>query len=129
MVEKQAIGKIPLRSFEKVNFIVINIELDSTQSFFEILKAIAADLKRALAEKERIKSLVGGVWDFLSNWEILGVRYHKIDEKLIQPYEILNELVLNFERIIMLAKNEIDGILIGKLQMGVRQRRMSKEIK
>ena len=49
---------------------------------------------------------------FLSNWEILGVRYHKFDENLIQPYEILIELVLNFEKVVKLIKNEIDGILI-----------------
>jgi len=112
MVEQQATGKIPLRNLEKVNFIVINIELDSTQSFFEILKLIAADFKRALSEKEKIRTLAKSVWDFLSNWEILGVRYHKIDESLIQPYEILNELVLNFENVIKLSNNEIDGILI-----------------
>jgi len=112
MVEQQATGKIPLRNSEKVNFIVINIELDSTQTFFEILKSIAADFKRALSEREKIKTLATGVWNFLSNWEILGVRYHKIDENLIQPYEILNELVLNFERVIKLASSEIDGILI-----------------
>jgi Cdc6-like AAA superfamily ATPase len=111
-VEKQATGKIPLRNTKKVDFIVINIELDSTQTFFEILKSIAADFKRALSERERIKTLATGVWNFLSNWEILGVRYHKIDENLIQPYEILNELVLNFERVIKLASSEIDGILI-----------------
>jgi len=112
MVEQQASGKIPLRNSEKVNFIVINIELDSTQSFFEILKTIAVDFKRALAEREGIKTLATSVWDFLSNWEILGVRYHKIDENLIQPYEILNELVFNFERVVKLANSEIDGILI-----------------
>jgi len=112
MVEQLATGKIPLGNSEKVNFIVINIELDSTQTFFEILKTIAADFKRALAEREGIKTLATGVWDFLTNWEILGVRYHKIDENLIQPYEILNELVLNFEKVIKLAKSEIDGILI-----------------
>lgn len=112
MVEQQATGKIPLRNSEKVNFIVINIELDSTQTFFEILKSIAADFKRALSEREKIKKMADGVWNFLSNWEILGVRYHKIDENLIQPYEILNELVLNFERVIKLANSEIDGILI-----------------
>ncbi|MCX6327710.1 MAG: AAA family ATPase [Bacteroidia bacterium] len=112
MVEQQASGKIPLRNSEKVNFIVINIELDSTQTFFEILKTIAADFKRALSERDGIKKLASGVWDFLSNWEILGVRYHKMDENLIQPYEILNELVVNFERVIKQAQSEIDGILI-----------------
>lgn len=112
MVEQQASGKIPLSNSDKVNFIVINIELDSTQSFFEILKSIAVDFKRAISEREKIKTLASGVWNFLSNWEILGVRYHKIDENLIQPYEILNELVLNFERVIKQAIGEIDGILI-----------------
>jgi Cdc6-like AAA superfamily ATPase len=108
MVEKQAKGQIPIRSSENVNFLVINIELDSTQSFFEILKAIAADFKRALAERDKVKKLASGVWEFLSSWEILGVRYHKIDENLVQPYEILNELVLNFEKVIKLAGKEID---------------------
>ena len=64
MVEKKATGKIPLRNSEKVNFVVINIELDSTQSFFEILKAIAVDFKRALSERDRIKTLASGVWVF-----------------------------------------------------------------
>jgi Cdc6-like AAA superfamily ATPase len=112
MVEKQATGIIPLRGSESVKFLVINIELDSTQSFFEILKSIAADFKRALSERDKVKKLASGVWDFLSNWEILGVRYHKIDENLVQPYEILNELVVNFEKVIKLADEEIDGILI-----------------
>lgn len=112
MVEQMATGLIPINISEKGNFIVINIELDSSQSFFDILKTIAADFKRALAERDKLKKLASGVWDFLSNWEILGVRYHKIDENLVQPYEVLNSLVENFEKIIKLADKEIDGILI-----------------
>jgi Cdc6-like AAA superfamily ATPase len=74
MIEKMAMGKLAISKSEKINFIVINIELDSAQSFFEILKSIAADFKRALSEKEKVKNLAAGVWEFLSNWEILGVR-------------------------------------------------------
>jgi len=112
MVEQMATGLIPINISDKVNFIVINIELDSSQSFFDILKTIAADFKRSLAERDKVKKLAAGVWDFLSSWEILGVRYHKIDENLVQPYEVLNSLVENFERVIRLANKEIDGILI-----------------
>lgn len=112
MVEQQASGKLPLGNFDYVNFIVINIELDSTQSIFEILKCIANEFKRALSEKEKVKNMAIGVWEFLNKWEVLGVRYHKIDESLIQPYEILNELVVNFEKVIKQAKGELDGILI-----------------
>jgi hypothetical protein len=112
MVEQQASGKLPLGNSDYVNFIVINIELDSTQSIFEILKCIANEFKRALSEKEKVKNMAIGVWEFLNKWEVLGVRYHKIDESLIQPYEILNELVVNFEKVIKQAKGELDGILI-----------------
>ncbi len=111
-VEQQASGKYPLRNSDYVNFIVINVELDSTQSIFEILKCIANEFKQALSEKEKIKNKALGVWEFLNKWEILGVRYHKIDESLIQPFEILNELVLNFEKVLKQAKGELDGILI-----------------
>lgn len=111
-VAEQAVGTTLRINNEKANFIVINVELDSSQSFVDILKTIAADFKRALSEKEKIKTLAAGVWDFLSKWEILGVRYHKLDDSLIQPYDILNELVLNFERLLKQAKGHIDGVLI-----------------
>jgi type II secretory pathway predicted ATPase ExeA len=112
IIENLALGNIPLSENSYSNFIVINIELDSSQSFFDILKAIAVDFKRSLSEKEKVKSLANNVWDFLTNWEILGVRYHKDDDLHIQPYEILNQLVNNFEKVVKQAKTEIDGILI-----------------
>jgi|TARA_Y100000310_G_scaffold31186_1_gene29605 Cdc6-like AAA superfamily ATPase len=111
-VAEQAVGTTLLINDEKANFIVINVELDSSQSFVDILKTIAADFKRALSEKEKIKTLAADVWNFLSKWEILGVRYHKLDDSLIQPYDILNELVLNFERLLKQAKGHIDGVLV-----------------
>ncbi len=70
-VEQQAIGNLSIGTGEKVNFLVLNIELDATQTFFEIIRAIVADLKRAITEKEKIKALTNSVWDFLSKWEIL----------------------------------------------------------
>ena len=111
-VEQQAKGLRSIGKDVSVNFIVLTIELDSTHTFFEILRSIAADLKRAIAERDKVKTLAKSVWDFLSNWEILGIRYHKIDEKLIQPYEILNDLVANLASLISLSDGEIDGILI-----------------
>ncbi len=65
-VAEQAVGTTLLINNEKANFIVMNVELDSSQSFVDILKTIAADFKRALSEKEKIKTLAAGVWDFLS---------------------------------------------------------------
>lgn len=111
-VAEQASGTSPLSDGKFVNFIVLNLELDASQSFFDVLKMIAADFKRAISEREKVKSLASNVWDFLNKWEVLGVRYHKIDQNLVQPYEILNDLVINFERVLLATKGEIDGILI-----------------
>ncbi len=112
IVEQLATGKLNLSDGNKANFIVINVELDATQTFFEILKCLAADLKRVLSEREKVRTLASNVWNFLNKWEILGVRFHKIDESLIQPYEVLNELVISLSNVIKQAGNEIDGILI-----------------
>ena len=93
-------------------FLVLNIELNSSQGYLDILKIIAAELKSALSQKESLKEKAYSVWDFLSNWEILGVRYHKTDSNLIQPYDVLNDIVQKITDVIKLGENEIDGVLI-----------------
>jgi hypothetical protein len=111
-VAQQAKGEKEIGQKIFVNFIVLNIELDSNQSFFEIIRALSSEFKNAISEKEKIKNLAKSVWDFLSSWEILGVKYHKVDEQKIQPYEVLNDLVNSFSNLISQAKDEIDGIVV-----------------
>ncbi|MBS4058258.1 MAG: hypothetical protein KGZ82_13140 [Bacteroidales bacterium] len=111
-VAGQALGQTPLSNGNTVHFIVMNLELDASQSFFDILKMIAADFKRAIAEREKVKSMAINTWEFLNKWEILGIRYHKMDQAMVQPYEVLNELVLNFRKVITDTKGVVDGILI-----------------
>lgn len=111
-IADQASGKARLEDGSFVNFIVLNLELDANQTFFDILKMLAAEFKRAIAERDKIKTLAASTWDFLNKWEILGVRYHKIDESFIQPYEVLNDLIVSFEKMLNSAKGLVDGILI-----------------
>ena len=112
MVNQFASGKRVLSDGTKMNFLVLNIELDASQSFFDIIRNLAAEFQRALSEKEQVKMLARDTWNFLSNWEILGVRYHKNDESLVRPYEVLNEIVKRFEEVILNAKDAFDGILL-----------------
>lgn len=112
MVNQFASGKRTLTDGTRMNFLVLNIELDASQSFFDIIRNMAAEFQRALSEKEQVKMLARDTWNFLSNWEILGVRYHKNDDSLIRPYEVLNEIVKRFEEVILNAKDAFDGILL-----------------
>jgi hypothetical protein len=112
MVNQFASGKRLLYDGTKMNFLVLNIELDASQTFFDIIRNLAAEFQRALSEKEQVKMLARDTWNFLSNWEILGVRYHKNNESLVRPYEVLNEIVKRFEEVILNAKDAFDGILL-----------------
>ncbi len=111
-VAGQALGQTHLSNGDSVHFIVLNLEFDTSQSFFDILKMMAADFKRAIAEKEKVKTLAASTWEFLNKWEILGIRYHKMDQNLVQPYEVLNDLVINFRKVITDTNGAVDGILI-----------------
>lgn len=111
-VAGQALGQTNLSNGDSVHFIVLNLELDASQSFFDILKMMAADFKRAIAEREKVKAMAANTWEFLNKWEILGIRYHKIDQNLVQPYEVLNDLVVNFSKVLTDTKGAVDGILI-----------------
>jgi hypothetical protein len=112
MVNQFASGQRTLSDGIKMNFLVLSIELDTAQSFFDILRCLAAEFQRSLSEKEQVKTLARDAWTFLSNWEILGVRYHKQNESLVKPYEVLNELIIRFEEVITRAKDAFDGILL-----------------
>lgn len=112
IVEKQASGQIPIEANIYVNFLVVNIELNTSHTYIDIIKTIAADLKRAISEREKVKELAKTAWDFLTNWEILGVKYQKPGTSNLQPYELLNDLTNGLEQTVKSASSEIDGILI-----------------
>lgn len=112
MVQQLAMGKHAIYTNQQLNFIVLSIELNASQSFFEILRSIASELQRTLAEKEKIKHLASEVWDFLKDWEILGLRYHKQNEDLLKPYEVLNEIVDCIEKLFLKASENFDGVLL-----------------
>ena len=111
-IAERALGITALSDGTKLKFIVINIELNASLSFVQILKLIAVDFKRAISEREKLKAKAIQVWEFLNKWEILGVKFQKDQESMAQPYEVLNDLVHQFAQCIKDASDEIDGIVI-----------------
>lgn len=112
IVEKQASGQIEIEKGTFVNFLVVSAELNASYTYIDIIRVIAADLKRAIAERQKVKELAKTVWEFLTNWEILNVKYLKPGSRDIQPYELLNDLTRSLEETIKATESEIDGILI-----------------
>lgn len=111
MIQYLATGKITVGNNISLNFLVLNVELNSNSDFIDIIRLISSELKNTISRNKDLEIKLKNVWDFLSNWEILGVRYHKEKESQIQPYVILDQLAQKLKETIDEIK-ELDGILI-----------------
>ncbi len=104
-------GHISFSKMDPFKFLVCSIELNSTVDYLQIIKMIAQELSLAVSENDKIKSKAVKAWEFLSKWEILGVRYHK-DDLQLDAYQELGRLASLLADITEDAKLEIDGVLI-----------------
>jgi len=102
-------GKIPVNEIH-FNFIVVNIELRSGMSQEDIINAILEALRREMSTREALKNLCKNAWDFLSNFEVAGIKYNKSEDKSCVVK--LDELTHTLLGIDTDAGDEIDGILI-----------------
>ena len=109
-VEHLARGKMASSDGRKFNFLVISVELDTQANQVDILRTLAGALKAEMAERTRLKSAVHTAWDFLSKWEILGVKYNRHSEQSLDPIEILSQLAKLLEEVG--GSDEIEGILV-----------------
>jgi len=110
-VDGLARGALLRENNERFRFLVVSVELQSTNTYEDIIRIIATDLRRAIAETDRIKELARKSWEFLKKWEVLGVSYTKNETKL-EPYELLENLVNTIVDLMFEAGGEIDGILL-----------------
>jgi Cdc6-like AAA superfamily ATPase len=93
------------------NFATVSVDLGSCTSELDIVRAVARGIKRALDEQQVALEATKSILEFLSNWEILGVRYHK-SESDIDPEDACDELVQKIAAFCNTLQGELDGILI-----------------
>jgi len=97
---------------ESFNFIPVYIELNGATSFIDIVQRIQSSLKSELLKRQDIKEYAKVVWDFATNWEVLGVKYDKNKDKAEDRYQLLQNLADSFVKILDGVKGNLDGILI-----------------
>jgi hypothetical protein len=105
-------GSITTLKDDKFNFIVVSVELDDETTYAKIITKIGAELRREIAKHENLKEAAKAVWDFLSRWEVLGVKYEADSAKNTPTEQLLEELCFTIERTLENVKAEKDGILI-----------------
>ncbi|MEO0418642.1 MAG: ATP-binding protein [Pseudomonadota bacterium] len=93
------------------NFLLISVDMGGVQQQTDIVRAIARQLKMAVGKEQAIKEHSKAVFEFLTNWEILGVRYHK-ERDAFDPDEALDDLVHQLSEVANNGALDFDGILI-----------------
>lgn len=98
------------------NFISVYVELNGSSSFNDIVQRVQSSLKSELLKQQDIKEHAKGIWDFVTKWEVLGVKYNSNEDK--SRYQLLDNLasalvdVLSGIKNIKGIKKSIDGVLI-----------------
>lgn len=110
-VDVVAQGQLPTFSDDKVNFITASVDLGGCQTQVEIIRAIARGIKRSVSEHQTTKEAAKKLWDWLTNWEVLGVRFHK-DQENIDPQDIADELIAKISDFCIQSQGQVDGVLI-----------------
>lgn len=120
---ERGIGKTSLLSFaagiangrykgvlgNKFTFLVVSTDLGGCESQLDIVSKIGRALRSAIAEKKAIVERAKGFWEWITNWEVLGVQYHKAEANYDaeQIIEVLVDKISTF----CLQMPDLDGIL------------------
>jgi AAA+ ATPase superfamily predicted ATPase len=110
-VEMVASGRIEASQDIKFKFITISVDLGSCQTEVDIIRTIARGLRLTIADQESTKDATKKFLNFLSNWEVLGVKYNKQDSDA-DPEDLCEILVNEVAVFCKTLQGDIDGILL-----------------
>lgn len=104
-------GQILSADDTRFRFITVNVILDKGTSFLDILDKTATELRNEIKQRQKMQELARSAWDFLSSWEIQGIKYNrnKNEEK---ERHLLDELTYNIAHLLSDAGDQTDGIVI-----------------
>ncbi len=105
-IEHLSRGRVSEESFD---FLTVSVDLGGCQTQFDIVRKIGRGLRSALQERDSFKRSAKDFWEWLTNWEVLGVKYNK-PEFSIDVEEVAEDLVSNLTAFCE-TDAAIDGVL------------------
>ena len=109
-INNTAIDKEKSPIFEQqFNFLTVSIELEPNDDYSDLVSKIARQLQRELDKNEALKKKLKDLWGFITNWEVMGVKY----TRGTTPVEaMLEELSEKFSAIALKLAEDGSGIYI-----------------
>lgn len=104
-------GTIFRNSSSRFSFLVVSLELKTSSDLLDFIQRMASAIKYEIESKEILRANAKKVWEFLTNWEIMGVKYNKKKSEL-DPFSAIEELAKVLSDTITVGEGTIDGIFI-----------------
>jgi hypothetical protein len=106
-----ASGLIPTSEHTHMRFLTISVDLIGVETQLDVVRCIGRGLSRAISARDAVKVKAKAVWDFLTKWEVLGVRYHR-DAGASEIEDARDDIVNKMADLLEAAADDLDGILI-----------------
>jgi hypothetical protein len=106
-----ASGRINSLNNKSYTFVTATIELESNNTYPDIVQKLGAELVRTLRKQDRLTTALQKGWDFLSRWEVFGVKYDRSQEAIDRTQlfeELCDSVIATADRL----KAHCDGILL-----------------
>lgn len=55
----------------------INVDLEPFDTYSDLIRKVARELQRELDRNDALRARLKAMWDFLTRWEVLGVKYQR----------------------------------------------------
>jgi hypothetical protein len=96
---------------QRYNFLTVSLILEPSDTYETILRKLGSTLRRRLANHNKLQARARDVWDFLKQWEVMGVKF-RTPEAIATPTELLDELVESYSTASAKIGDTFEGILI-----------------
>lgn len=93
------------------NFLTVEVDIQPSTTFESLTLKVGSDLSKQVSKLEQFKTAAVGLWNFLKNWEVLGVKYNK-ESSDGDPVHLLEDLCDTLIKVAESCGDKIDGILI-----------------
>ena len=111
LLEHLAAGKIPTIGEDRLSFVVVAVDLGTAGTELDVIREIAKGIRTAMASVDELKQRAKDFWDWLSKWEVLGVRYHG-GATSTETMDALDELVSRVGQLCESLAGYRDGLLL-----------------
>ena len=110
-VDRLARGAIKVPEMGAFSFLTINLDMESSHTYGDVILRIASELRRQIASHQPAAELMKTVWDFAKRFEVKGVKYSPASGGP-DASELLEELTFAIAKTVERLSPAIDGIVV-----------------